>query len=479
MTEAGRRAGSSGDPMPPAPSPARVARLDASPPGQGVRATSTQDGRPLGAEDVARCKALVIPPAWDAGVDLPGTQRAHPGRRHRRGRPAPVPVPPGLARAARQGQARPRADRRRAGCPRPARSSPAPRASPACPGSGRSARPSGCSTSGSSGSAASSTPRTTAATAWPRSRSSTSHVTGDEVVFDYSAKSGPGAPGRRRRPTPSVDAVCDAAPAPGRRAASCWPSGTARRWRDISSDDINRYVKDVVGGDVSAKDFRTWHGTVLAAVALAGSADDGDVADAPQEGRAAGDGRRRRSTSATRRRSPAGSYVDPRVVDAYEEGTTIAPTLHRARAVGAGDAGDASRDAIERAVLRLLAAELTDHLIRRRRGEPTWVNTIRPPAPDVVDVPLTSTATAAATRRPSRIVLDPRRARGRRHRARRRRAAGRAEPGLALAGARRRRPPDRRAPRRSSRSSRSTRSARTTSRPCSSASACSWPSTPP
>src|SRR4029077_7393482 len=42
-----------------------------------------------------------------------------------------------------------------------------------------------------------------------------------------------------------------------------------RRWRDISSTDINAYVKEVVGGAVSAKDFRTWHGTVLAAVALA------------------------------------------------------------------------------------------------------------------------------------------------------------------------------------------------------------------
>ena len=40
-------------------------------------------------------------------------------------------------------------------------------------------------------------------------------------------------------------------------------------WHDISSADINAYLKEVVGEDVSAKDFRTWHATVLMAVGLA------------------------------------------------------------------------------------------------------------------------------------------------------------------------------------------------------------------
>lgn len=42
-----------------------------------------------------------------------------------------------------------------------------------------------------------------------------------------------------------------------------------RTWRDVTSTDINGYIKAKVGEDVSAKDFRTWHGTVIAAVALA------------------------------------------------------------------------------------------------------------------------------------------------------------------------------------------------------------------
>ena len=46
------------------------------------------------------------------------------------------------------------------------------------------------------------------------------------------------------------------------------------------------------------------------------------------------------------------AYVDPRVIDAYESGTTIAPTL--AKLGRRRRNADRSRDAIERAVVRLL-----------------------------------------------------------------------------------------------------------------------------
>ena len=42
-----------------------------------------------------------------------------------------------------------------------------------------------------------------------------------------------------------------------------------RRWHDVSSTDINDYIKQATRGEFSAKDFRTWNATVLAAVALA------------------------------------------------------------------------------------------------------------------------------------------------------------------------------------------------------------------
>src|SRR6185312_12255335 len=38
-----------------------------------------------------------------------------------------------------------------------------------------------------------------------------------------------------------------------------------RRWKDIQSTDVNDYIKEIAGGEFSAKDFRTWNATVLAA----------------------------------------------------------------------------------------------------------------------------------------------------------------------------------------------------------------------
>jgi DNA topoisomerase IB len=40
-------------------------------------------------------------------------------------------------------------------------------------------------------------------------------------------------------------------------------------WVDIKSGDINTFLRDVTGGDATAKDFRTWSATVLAAIGLA------------------------------------------------------------------------------------------------------------------------------------------------------------------------------------------------------------------
>src|SRR4051812_28860114 len=98
------------------------------------------------------------------------------------------------------------------------------------------------------------------------------HVAGDEVVFEYPAKSG-----QERLVAVADQRVIDAVTALRRRRGGgrellAYQDG--REWRDLTSTDINRYVKQVVGGDVSAKDFRTWHGTVRAAVALGERAAD-------------------------------------------------------------------------------------------------------------------------------------------------------------------------------------------------------------
>jgi DNA topoisomerase IB len=125
-----------------------------------------------------------------------------------------------------------------------------------------------------------------------------------------------------------------------------WMDG--RTWRSLDSATVNDYVRDTTGLEATAKDFRTWHATVLAAAALAET-------DEPGESKAS----RKRAVSGAMKEvaeflgnTPAqarASYVDPRVIDAYEEGETIHGTTRRNyRKV------DERQAALERAVLRLL-----------------------------------------------------------------------------------------------------------------------------
>jgi DNA topoisomerase-1 len=94
-------------------------------------------------------------------------------------------------------------------------------------------------------------------------------------------------------------------------------------WRPLQAPDINAYVKERAGDDFTAKDFRTLHGTVSAAVSLALSG--------PQSSRS----RRQRALAKAMRDAAAvlgntpaiarKSYVDPRLVDAFDAGETIDP----------------------------------------------------------------------------------------------------------------------------------------------------------
>jgi DNA topoisomerase IB len=120
------------------------------------------------------------------------------------------------------------------------------------------------------------------------------------------------------------------------------------RWHDLDAGHVNEYVRSATGVDATAKDFRTWHATVIAAAALAET-------DEPGETKAS----RKRAVAAAMREvaeylgnTPAlarSSYVDPRVVDAYEEGRTIAHAVRRRAATPAE-----RQTILERAVLRLL-----------------------------------------------------------------------------------------------------------------------------
>jgi DNA topoisomerase-1 len=94
---------------------------------------------------------------------------------------------------------------------------------------------------------------------------------------------------------------------------------------DVRSEDINGYLKDATGQEFTAKDFRTWTGTLLAAVAIGSQPVPGSKT-----------ARKRAEAAAVRTvagylgNTPAvcrASYIDPRVFDRFHAGVTIRPAL--------------------------------------------------------------------------------------------------------------------------------------------------------
>ena len=177
------------------------------------------------------------------------------------------------------------------------------------------------------------------------------HVRGERTFFSYTAKGGI----EREieitdRPTATVvRQLLDRPADTGEDLLGYWlPDGT---WHDVTSDEINAYLKEISDAEITAKDFRTWSATVLMAAALA--------EEPPPRTRTA----RKKAIKAAYVRvseqlgnTPAvckASYVDPRVVDRYENGETVAEAL--------GDVAEADDDreaqrALEAAVCQLLSA---------------------------------------------------------------------------------------------------------------------------
>jgi DNA topoisomerase-1 len=100
--------------------------------------------------------------------------------------------------------------------------------------------------------------------------------------------------------------------------------------RDVGSADVNAYIREVTGDDFTAKDFRTWAGTVLAALALQEFASFDSQAQA-----------KRNLLAAIRRvaeklgNTPAvcrQCYIHPRIIDSYLQGTML--DAMRRRTVG-------------------------------------------------------------------------------------------------------------------------------------------------
>ena len=153
-------------------------------------------------------------------------------------------------------------------------------------------------------------------------------VEGDNVVFDYEAKGG------KRR----VQVVGDRSIAGlvrtlrkrrgGGHELLAYRDGDS--WRDVRSGDINDYIKETLGEEYSAKDFRTWNATVLAAVVLAASARERDLSTKGGRARAKRDAVKQ--VASYLGNTPAvcrASYIDPQIFDRFDGGLTVGGVFER------------------------------------------------------------------------------------------------------------------------------------------------------
>ena len=171
------------------------------------------------------------------------------------------------------------------------------------------------------------------------------------AVFDYTAKGS----NRHRQEIADPDVVPTIKALKERKGGGlellAYRDGR-RGWADVRAAQINDYLKQAIGGDYTAKDFRTWNATLLAAVDLATNGREASTKAA----------RKRAVSAATQRvadylsNTPAvcrTAYIDPRVFDRFDAGETIHRSLRRI--VADGDPGEfADRERIEAAVLRLI-----------------------------------------------------------------------------------------------------------------------------
>jgi DNA topoisomerase-1 len=178
-------------------------------------------------------------------------------------------------------------------------------------------------------------------------------VEDDLVGFDYESKGG-----QRRMQSIGDSAVAKVVRALKRRRGGgeellAWKDG--RRWVDAKAPDINRYVKEAAGEEFTAKDFRTWSASVLAAVALAVS---GSAATGSRTARSRAKTRAVKEVARYLGNTPAvcrASYIDPRVFDRFDGGLTIGGILPE---LGEDTSSwPDAQGAVEAAVLDLIAGE--------------------------------------------------------------------------------------------------------------------------
>jgi DNA topoisomerase-1 len=176
-------------------------------------------------------------------------------------------------------------------------------------------------------------------------RSKHTTVRGDTIIFDFIGKSGQ-EQFHKVKDKPLAAIVKQLDDLPGYEIFKYYDD--ENKLREVSSSDVNEYIKEIMGDEFSAKDFRTWGGTLLAAAELA-------LIERPKTERE----RKMAVTACVRNvaaklgNTPAiarASYIDPRIINAFVKTNQLAKMREAVETID--DKGELSAD--EHCVLALL-----------------------------------------------------------------------------------------------------------------------------
>ncbi|MDP8950293.1 MAG: DNA topoisomerase IB [Actinomycetota bacterium] len=180
-------------------------------------------------------------------------------------------------------------------------------------------------------------------------------IEGDTMIFEYTGKWGQ----QQRKAVTDArlrQIVEECIALPGYEIFKYY--GDSGEIRDIRSRDLNAYVKEVMGPEFTPKDFRTWAGTLIAAVKLAQLGITEDLEQAEKNVLAAVDDVAHRLGNT--RDIARVSYISPRVIDHYMEGSVIAYYGERLEEIIAAEQEGLTEG--EQALLELLNKKLRREL---------------------------------------------------------------------------------------------------------------------
>ena len=130
--------------------------------------------------------------------------------------------------------------------------------------------------------------------------------------------------------------------------------------KDVRSRDLNAYIKEVMGPEFTPKDFRTWAGTLIAAVTLAEFGATEELEQAEKNVLSAVDAVAERLGNT--RDIARASYISPRVIDHYMVGSVIAHYGEQVEEIIAAEQGGLTEE--EKALLQLLNKKLRREMRR-------------------------------------------------------------------------------------------------------------------